>query len=490
MRRRRPKGCAGALRVLVGCAIWVPALCAAGSGVAWADGSGTASGASGDPGGPSVSVQPDTGLVDGQPVQVAGTGFTPSSQVAVAECRTGASSAADCSAAGATIATAGADGSFTTSFVISRVLSIGGSTLDCANPGACIIGAGQLPSLTTFATTPIAFATTPSVPAPPGSQARYYLALGDSLATGFGAPTGQGYVDDLASFYGPSVGGLDVEDLACNGETSTSFLNGGTCSYPQGNQLAAAEAFLAAHPGQVALITIDIGGDDIAGCASATPPFSISQACVANAISAISTNLATIGAAIRSAAGASVPIAGMTYYDPFVIEWLTGADGQAAAQTSLSDLEQLNAALSTAYASFGARVADVAGAFSTTDFSDQVSSPYGTVPKNVGVACSWLLVLCTTSGQVIVGIHPNATGYGVIASAFEQVVPASSLGQPKTTAGVPPVASSATPTLAFTGFPAMMLATLGLFLVGTGLLILWWTDRRGRSSRREARSTP
>ena len=66
----------------------------------------------------------------------------------------------------------------------------------------------------------------------------------------------------------------------------------------------------------------------------------------------------------------SVPIAGMTYFDPYVVEWLTGSDGQQLAETSVSDLEQLNAALSADYAGFGASVADVSGAFSATDLTD------------------------------------------------------------------------------------------------------------------------
>ena len=94
-------------------------------------------------------------------------------------------------------------------------------------------------------------------------------------------------------------------------------------------------------------------------------------------------------AGLRSAAGPSVPIVGMTLYDPFVVEWLTGAAGQQFAQESATDYQAYNYELAATYASYGAKVADVAGTFSSYDFTDLVSSPYGTVPKAVAVACAW-----------------------------------------------------------------------------------------------------
>ncbi|MGH9047349.1 MAG: SGNH/GDSL hydrolase family protein, partial [Acidimicrobiales bacterium] len=264
--------------------------------------------------------------------------------------------------------------------------------------------------------------------------------------------------------------------LGCSGETTTTFIQGGDCPYVAGSQLAAAEAFLSSHVGQVALVTIDIGGDDITGCASTKPPFPISSSCVAAAIATVSANLNTIGAGLRSAAGPSVPIIGMTYFDPFVVEWLSGSSGHTAAETSVNDLGQLNAALSSTYSSFGARVADVAGAFSTTDFTDLVSSPYGTIPKNVALACSWLLVVCSTTSSVIVGVHPNAIGYGVVAGAFEAALPASELASV-----VPPPASPSilpVPTLALTGFPAVAFGMLGVIAIALGTALVTISRRQ------------
>ncbi|MGH9008084.1 MAG: neocarzinostatin apoprotein domain-containing protein [Acidimicrobiales bacterium] len=419
---------------------------------------------------PTVAVSPATGLADGQTVEVTGSGFGTGSQVAVGECRTGATSVTDCSVVGALVATVDSSGSFMIQVTVSRVLTIGSSTLDCSTGGSCVMAAGQLPSLTTFATAPISFAPPPP-PAPTGPSTRYYLALGDSLATGFGVPRGQGYADDLAAHDGTSIPGLQEMDLGCAGETTATFLSGGHCQYAQGGQLAAAETFLRSHQGQVAFVTIDIGGDDITGCATTSPTLGISQGCVDTAIAQITTNLVTIGAGLRSAAGPSVPIAGMTYFDPYVVEWLTGSAGQQLAKTSVSDLERLNAALSADYAGFGASVADVSGAFSANDLTDLVSSPYGNVPKSVAVACSWLLVLCEPGAVDAISVHANATGYAQIALAFEAVL------------GIPAASPApAPPTLAKTGVDVAGLVWVGgaSALAGAALLFAGRRSRRRR----------
>ena len=51
------------------------------------------------------------------------------------------------------------------------------------------------------------------------------------------------------------------------------------CHYAAGSQLDAAVAFLQAHPGQVAFITIDIGANDlVARCLDWTPAGSTGRA--------------------------------------------------------------------------------------------------------------------------------------------------------------------------------------------------------------------
>jgi lysophospholipase L1-like esterase len=273
-------------------------------------------------------------------------------------------------------------------------------------------------------------------PAGHGAPPVYYLALGDSLAQGVqpatpplppgvslgqSIETDQGYANDLYARYAPEFRGhLRLEKLGCPGETTTSMLTGAgsPCTYPQGSQLAAALAFLRAHHGQTGLITIDIGANNVDGCTTAA---GISQACVASGLAAVQHDLPLILGALRHAAGAHVLIVGMNLYDPFLADYLTGAAGQAAAVESVTLGEQLNQLLTAADKAVGARTADVAGAFSTADFTDTATLPgVGTVPLNVARICTWTW-MCAPS-PVGPNIHANATGYKVIAAAFERAI--------------------------------------------------------------------
>ncbi len=264
----------------------------------------------------------------------------------------------------------------------------------------------------------------------------YYVALGDSLAQGVqpatpplppGVTLGQsietdaGYADDLYAHYRRAFGGaLTLVKLGCPGETSTSMLTGAgsPCTYRQGSQLAAALAFVAAHRSQVALITIDIGANDIDGCATAT---SISQSCVTAGLGTVAHNLPLILGALRQAAGRGTVIAGMNLYDPFLADYLTGAAGQQLAAESVVLAQSLNQLLGQGYQAFGVRTADVQDAFSTTDFTTTVPLPgVGPVPLNVARVCAWTW-MCAPA-PVGPNIHANAIGYRHIAAAFERAI--------------------------------------------------------------------
>jgi lysophospholipase L1-like esterase len=250
----------------------------------------------------------------------------------------------------------------------------------------------------------------------------YYLSLGDSLAASF-QPNGDfshGYAEQL---YASLVAGepkLRLVKLGCGGESSVSMRFGSqdptvvlSCGtpryykhvlYPKGTQLAEALSFLEAHKGNVALVTIDIGANDLqrldsqgnlvicllepAGCAT-------EQARLA-------ANLDVILANLRAAAGPAVPIVGMTYYDVFAPLWFTDP---ATALFVGGRVDDFNAVLDSAYAAAGVSVADVAGIFEN-----------GVYPDSALNVCAWTW-FCSLSD-----LHPNTTGYGEIAQAFEQVV--------------------------------------------------------------------
>ena len=215
-------------------------------------------------------------------------------------------------------------------------------------------------------------------------------------------------------------GALTLVKLGCPGETTTSMLTGAgsPCTYRQGSQLAAAVAFIRTHRSQVALITIDIGANDVDGCATAT---TINQTCVTAGIASVEQNLPLILGALRDAAGPRTVIAGMNLYDPFLADYLTGAAGQALATASVSLDESLNQLIDGSYAAFGVRTADVQDAFSTADFTDTAPLPgVGPVPLNVARICGWTW-MCAPA-PVGPNIHANATGYQQIAATFEQAI--------------------------------------------------------------------
>jgi lysophospholipase L1-like esterase len=267
-----------------------------------------------------------------------------------------------------------------------------------------------------------AMAASSGPPAPPPA-ASYYLSLGDSLAQGVqpnaagtSVETNQGYPNQLYGALRPGHPGLRLVKLGCPGETTGTMISGGICSYPQGSQLAAAVSFLRDHPGQVPLITIDIGANDLNPCVVLTS-LSALEACVEATLPTVVANLTEIMTDLRAAGGGNVRIVGMTYYVPELAAWLTGPAGQEFATASEQLVVTFNGVLTSVYQQFGARIADVFSAFQSADFTDQVTLPnIGTVPRNVALICKWTWE-CAPAPRGP-NEHANAIGYGVIALTF------------------------------------------------------------------------
>lgn len=250
-------------------------------------------------------------------------------------------------------------------------------------------------------------------------QPQYYLALGDSLAVGVQptsdgtlVETNDGYVDDLYALYRQSMPDLRLKKLGCSGETTSTMINGGICRYPHKNQLDEAVKFLQTH--QVALVTLDIGGDDVLHCFSLSGP---NPVCLADGVAAVTANLPDILQALRAAAP-QVPIFAMNYYDPFLAAWQLGPAGQILANQSLAATLSFNSLLQGLYHSAGIPVADVAAAYQITNFAP-VS---GGVPLNVFLALAWTWI--GAPPPVGPDIHPNEMGYAVIAGAFVTTIQA------------------------------------------------------------------
>ncbi len=259
---------------------------------------------------------------------------------------------------------------------------------------------------------------TPAAAAPAHARgAPYYLALGDSLSQGVqplsassktDVVTNQGYVDDLYAYYKTRIPGLKLEKLGCPGESTTSMINGGGCSYALGSQLAEAVSFLQQH--RVALLTFDIGPNDVTFCVEKGDPTAIAD-CVANQLqSVIGPNLTYILTQLRLA-GPTVPMFAMNFYDPFLGLWNAN---QTLAAATVPLLQTLNSVEEVIYADFNVHVANVEHSFQTTNFT---LLPQVGLPVNVALICAWTWA-CGQNHD----IHANATGYAVIAVTFEGVI--------------------------------------------------------------------
>src|SRR4029450_8016156 len=128
----------------------------------------------------------------------------------------------------------------------------------------------------------------------------------------------------------------------------------------------------------------------------------------------IATNLPIILDTLRDHAGPGVPIVGMNYYAPDVVQWFDApAAGEAAAALSVA----FNNFLEALYGGAGVPVADVESAFAVTDFTTLVDRQGARpLPLSVFNACE-LTWLCPPP-PLGPDVHANNDGYGVIAKAF------------------------------------------------------------------------
>ncbi|HEY5335478.1 MAG TPA: GDSL-type esterase/lipase family protein, partial [Mycobacteriales bacterium] len=260
----------------------------------------------------------------------------------------------------------------------------------------------------------------------------YYVSIGDSYAAGF-QPTGRGVGHDTTNGYAYQLVGLaatrgyhlTLVNFGCDGATTASLLDAKGCShrapgapaYPGQSQAAAAEQFLTQHRGDIDLVTVSVGGNDVTRCAKSTDAI----ACVGAAITTIKTRLAVLLPALRSAAGPSAKIVGLTYPDVILGGYLSSSPSQKSLATlSTTAFKSLiNPALQAQYDAIGASFVDVTtatGAYlpfsQTTDLA-----PYGTIPTAVAKICQ-LTYYCQYED-----IHPRTPGYQAIATLIAATLP-------------------------------------------------------------------
>jgi hypothetical protein len=263
----------------------------------------------------------------------------------------------------------------------------------------------------------------------------YYVSVGDSYGAGYqpiasalkGRDTnGFAYqVVDLARHKGED---LVLRDFSCDGATTATVIQQKGCSlrspgpdsvsYQGQTQAAAAEKFIAAHRGHIGLVSVALSGNDILGCTSA----SIVVSCVTSALTTIRTNMSTLLAGLRQAAGPTVSIVGITYPDVFLgLYESKNAEEHNLAVESVSVFRTLlNPTLRALYGAAGASFVDVTAATGAYTPFDQtiVSRGYGTIPVAVADVCT-LTYFCQRQD-----VHPKRAGYAAIARLIVRVLPA------------------------------------------------------------------
>jgi len=256
---------------------------------------------------------------------------------------------------------------------------------------------------------------TTSTTLPTGPGISYYLSLGDSVGMWDGT---RSFPYLLASRYShSSVPGLRLIDMSCSGETTESMVKGSRCA-PGGSQYDNAVAFVNAHRGHIALVTISIGGNDVEPCLSRPD----AATCFANDLSKMKANISTIVAGLRSAASRDVPIVGMNVYDPLLGDWLAPGTGRSLAVAAVAGVGLLSKTMGRSYHAEASPVADVQGAYHSADLTHFVNSSWGRVPVSVANACTLLDIVCHQGSLIGYGDDPNYAGAVVIAHAFEKAI--------------------------------------------------------------------
>jgi hypothetical protein len=307
-----------------------------------------------------------------------------------------------------------------------------------------------------------------AIPAVSGaSGTQYYLSLGDSYSVGYQPSPVSGATSGYTAVVAAHEG-MQLENFGCGGATTSSILTfddvycgvDDPINNPNGygpaaatdvgpavagqTEVQAADAFIAAHPGQIGLITVSIGGNDVTACAAAASPI----ACVGTAVSEIKAHVSTLVVDLRSAltaadgaaAGKKVPIIGVTYPDVLLGLWVNSGPGGSPADTpafppsasnkNLATLSVtafkgfINPALKTAYKTGHAKLVDVTaktGAYTKLTKTTSMDIPAlglgtVTVPKAVDEVCT-LTWYCQLGN-----IHANNAGYTLIGNLIDKAV--------------------------------------------------------------------
>lgn len=256
----------------------------------------------------------------------------------------------------------------------------------------------------------------------------FYLDIGGSASIGVQPDstgvhdqrTNHGYSNDLVTIEALKGVTLQLTEIGCSGESTTTMLVGGDkCYVSPDSQLAEATAFLSAHRDQAGLVTIDLGFNDLKGCLHT---LSIDSACVTSRMGILEQQLPEILTELKAAAGPETSFIGVGHYNPYLVDDAKGLRGRLFAGRSAAMMHSLNNTLGDIYDDHGIPMADVAKQFSL-GIAGPVNLPgLGRVSGVVARTCE-LTWMCPRNGMRA-NIHPDDAGYLEIAEAIDAVVPA------------------------------------------------------------------
>lgn len=260
------------------------------------------------------------------------------------------------------------------------------------------------------------------------TPAYFYLDVGASESLGFqptpdtphGVPTDEGYANDLVSYEAARGIDLELTQVGCPGETTTSMLSGDDhCFGGAGTQLAAAMSFLSAHQDEQGIVTIDLGFNNVRRCLHHETD---DETCVENRLDDVRADLPLIVQSLKSVAGPGVTFVGLGHYDPYLAFELRGGDAVDFAHESEEVMDRLNGVLQYVYSSLNVPMADVDSYFEGKDRTPVTMTGEGTVPTSVAEICA--LTWECAAPPYGPDFHPDDEGYATIAAAIEAVLPA------------------------------------------------------------------
>jgi hypothetical protein len=257
----------------------------------------------------------------------------------------------------------------------------------------------------------------------------FYLDIGASASLGMqpngiigrdGHDTDMGYANDVVTMEAAKGVSLALRQIGCPGETAQSMVGhiADGCYQAPATQMSTAVSLLRANHGEVGLVTIDLGFNNVRPCLTVKL---IDETCANNGIALVAKYLPVVLRTLKAAAGTRVHFVGLDYNDPYLAFYMKGAAGAADATKTLAAMTLLNNVLKNDYAAASIPVANVPGIFQDDSTSPTKLSGLGTVPENVAKVCE-LTWMCKKSPWGP-DDHPNNAGYRLIAVAIAAQLP-------------------------------------------------------------------